>query len=118
MASGGCAEDFQGSRVNCIPEGRQFLLNTADIWLEVLEFAFHVELEFFCLLMTFQFGCVELLGCFLTPQLNEEVQLRHDEAVVRPAVSITRGISNPHIPPVLDPGDDVINEVSRARVHP
>ena len=86
VLSGGCAEDFQGSRVNCIPEASPLLLKTVEVWLEVLEFAFQVELEFFCLLRAFQFGCVELLGCFLSlgpsPQLNEEVQFGHDEAVV------------------------------------
>ena len=124
VVPGGYAEDFQGSRVNCIPEGQPLLLKTVEVWLEVLGFAFHVELEFFCPLRAFQFGCVELLGCFLSlgpsPQLNEEVQFGQDEAVVRPAVSTTHGFSRPHIPPVLGPGDDVINEVpvSRAWVHP
>ena len=84
VVSGGCAGDFQGSQVNCITERRPLLLNTVEVWLEVLEFAFQVELEFFCLLRAFQFGCVELLGCFLSlgpsPQLNEEVQFGHDEA--------------------------------------
>ncbi len=124
VVSGGCAEDFQGSRVNCIPEGRPLLLNTVKVWLEVLEFAFQVVLECFCLLRAFQFGCVELLEYFLSlgpsPQLNQEVQLGHDEAVVHPAVSTTNGFSNPHIPSVLGPGDDVINEVPalRAWVYP
>ncbi len=66
VVSAGCAEDFQGRRVNCIPEGRPLLSNTVGVLLEVLEFAFHVVLEFFSILRSFQFGCVEFAGCFLS----------------------------------------------------
>ncbi len=56
VVSGGCAKDFPGSLVNCIPEGRPLLLNTVKVWLEVFEFAFQVVLEPFCLMRAFQCG--------------------------------------------------------------
>ena len=53
-------------------------------------------------------------------RLDEEVQPGDDEAVVLPAVGAAHGFGQSHVPPVLGPGDDVINEmpVSRAWMHP
>ena len=75
-------------------------------------------------LRAFQFGCVEFLGHLLPLgppfEMDEEVQPGDDQAVVRPLVRTTHSFGQSHVPPVLGPGDDIVNEMPmpRAWVHP
>ena len=59
-------KNFQGSAVDCIPEGRPFLHSTVVNGLKVSEFAVQVQLKFLSFLGTFEFGFVEFL-CKLRP---------------------------------------------------
>ena len=107
------------SKNSLLRSGRGLLLNAVVIELEVLEFAVQVQLEFLGCLWAFQFGCVEFLGHLLPlgPPLglDERVQSGDDQAVVRPAVRTTHSFGQSHVPPVLGPGDDFVNEMPMPR---
>ena len=48
--------------------------------------------------------------------LDEEVQSGYDQAVVHPAVRTTHSFGQSHVPPVLGPSDNIVNEVPMPRM--
>ena len=117
-------KNLQGSEVNCPPERNPIFLHAVVIGLKVLKPAVQVQLQFFNCQGAFQFGYIEFLGYLLPrwppPGLDDKVKSGDDKAVVHPAVSTTHGFGQSHVPPVLGPGDDIVNEmpVPRAGMHP
>ena len=118
VVSGSWAEYWEGSRVN-------YRLQRVAVCAGCLcQLFFKGGCKFLLNSWKFQFVDVESFRYFLplgsSYGLDVQIGFGDDEAVVCPTVRAIHGLGRSHVPPVLRPDDDVVDEmpVLRARVHP